>query len=208
MASDVDICNLALGHLGDEANVVSINPPDQSAQANYCSRFYPSSLSTVLDDHAWGFATKTVTLALLANGNSLWEYCYEAPSDIINMLAVFDYSAVGDINHGTIENQQEFSMELDAKGNQVIYTNQPNAMLKYVSYVTNTAQFPPKFVDALAWMLAANLAGIIVKGDVGVSASMKCMEAYKMALEKAIESDAQNRKITIRPTPAGIAARG
>lgn len=208
MSSVVDICNLALAHLGDEANVVSINPPDQSAQASYCSRFYPLSLSSVLADHTWGFATKTVTLALLANGNSLWAYCYEAPSDIINVIAVFDYAAVGDVNNGEIGNQQDFSMELDANGNQVVYTNQQNAMMKYVSHVTNTAHFHPKFVVALAWMLAANLAGIIIKGDVGVSASMKCMEAYKMALEKAIESDAQNRKVSARPTPAGIAARG
>ena len=30
MASDVDICNLALAQLGDSASVQSINPPDQS----------------------------------------------------------------------------------------------------------------------------------------------------------------------------------
>ena len=36
MSSDVDICNLALARLGDEANIVSISPPDQSAQAGYC----------------------------------------------------------------------------------------------------------------------------------------------------------------------------
>ena len=29
MSSDVDICNLALARLGDEANIVSISPPDQ-----------------------------------------------------------------------------------------------------------------------------------------------------------------------------------
>ena len=33
MASVVDLCNLSLARLGDEANVVSIEPPDGSAQA-------------------------------------------------------------------------------------------------------------------------------------------------------------------------------
>ena len=32
MASDVDICNLALAQLADSASVQIINPPDQSAQ--------------------------------------------------------------------------------------------------------------------------------------------------------------------------------
>jgi len=35
MSSDVDICNLSLARLGDEANVVSISPQDQSSQAGY-----------------------------------------------------------------------------------------------------------------------------------------------------------------------------
>ena len=33
MASDVDVCNLALSHIGDTANVASINPPDGSVQS-------------------------------------------------------------------------------------------------------------------------------------------------------------------------------
>lgn len=201
MASDLDICNLALARLGDEANVVSINPPDQSAMASYCAKFYPLSLSAALDDHNWGFATKTVTLALLTNSNTLWGYCYALPSDTINVIALFDVTTVGD------GNQQDFSVESDVNGNGVIYTNQANALLKYSAYVTNTAQFPPLFVDALAWKLASNIAGILIKGDVGVSAAIKCMQAYGAALKTAKESDTQNRKISPAPMPSGIAAR-
>ena len=41
MASVADICNMALGHLGDSATVASIDPPEGSAQAEHCARFYP-----------------------------------------------------------------------------------------------------------------------------------------------------------------------
>ena len=41
MASAVDICNLALSHLGDTATVASLDPPEGSAQAEHCARFYP-----------------------------------------------------------------------------------------------------------------------------------------------------------------------
>lgn len=232
MASDIDICNLALARLGDEANVSSINPPDQSAQANYCARFYPMSLASILDDHNWGFATKTATLALVTNSNSLWDYCYEVPSDMNNIIAVFDYQAEGDVNYGgnnsgtgindlygqgsadsyinraaSHGNQQAFSLEADALGNNLLYTNQASALLKYAAFVTDASKFPPSFVDALAWKLASNLAGIIVKGDVGVSASIKCIQAYMAALKSAKESDTQNRKVFPAPAPAGIAAR-
>ncbi len=234
MASDIDICNLALAHLGDEANVSSINPPDQSAQANYCARFYPLSLQAVLDDSNWGFATKTVTLATASvNDSNLWPYSYEVPSDMVNIIALFDANSAGDINYGgsvnsntgylygegslpgqgvanrfaTHGNQQNYSLELDSNGNAILYTDQVSALLKYAAYVTNTQSFPPSFVDALAWKLASNLAGVIIKGDVGVGAAIKCMQAYQAALINAINSDAQNRNVFPRPIPSGIAAR-
>ena len=45
----------------------------------------------------------------------------------------------------------------DANGNEVIYTNQANATLRYTGRVTDTTKFPPLFVDALGWLLAQGL---------------------------------------------------
>jgi hypothetical protein len=234
MASDVDICNLALARLGDEANVSSINPPDPSAQANYCAKLYALSLQAVLDDNNWGFATKTATLAAASvNDSSLWPYAYAVPSDLVNIIALFDVNATGDLNYGgsvnagngtlygagglsgpapgnrfaVHGNQQSYSLELDSNGNAILYTDQANALLKYAAYITNTQSFPPSFVDALAWKLASNLAGVIIKGDVGVGAAIKCMQAYQAALANAVNSDTQNRHVFPRPFPSGIAAR-
>ena len=86
-------------------------------------------------------------------------------------------------------------------------SDQPNAVLIYSAFVSNTQLFPPSFIDALAWRLAAHLAGPVIKGDVGVSASITCLKAYKESLANAIDSDAQNRHVFPRPIPAGIAAR-
>ena len=67
MASEVDICNLALAHLGDSATVASINPPEGSAQAEMCQRFYPIARDSLLEMHNWGFATRRKALAQLNN---------------------------------------------------------------------------------------------------------------------------------------------
>ena len=63
MASEVDICNLALSHLGDNATVASIDPPEGSAQAEHCSRFYPIARDTLLEMHNWNFSTRRAVLA-------------------------------------------------------------------------------------------------------------------------------------------------
>ena len=65
MASVVDICNLALGHLGDPATVSSIDPPEGSAQAQHCARFYPIARDSLLEMHSWNFSTYREALAHL-----------------------------------------------------------------------------------------------------------------------------------------------
>lgn len=208
MASDVQICNLALAHLGDEASVSSISPPDQSAQAAYCANFYPLALSMVLTDHDWQFAVKTVTLAQTSNPNALWKYCYQLPSDFMNVSALFDVNAIDDVNGlPATGSQQSYSVELSADGLQVLYTNQYGAMLKYSALVTNTAQFSPGFVEALSWRLAAYLAGPILKGDVGVAAAKTCMQMYAVALKSAKETDCQDRVVFPTYIPSAISAR-
>ena len=37
MATEVDICNLALAHLGDNATIASLKPPEGSAQAEHAA---------------------------------------------------------------------------------------------------------------------------------------------------------------------------
>jgi len=101
--SEVTICNLALSHLGDTAQVVSIAPPDSSVQAQLCARFYSVARNALLEMAAWGFATRRVTLAQVTNptldadGNGPWLYAYAAPSDLLNALAVVPAGSPDDV---------------------------------------------------------------------------------------------------------------
>ena len=76
MASEVEICNLALARLGDAATVVSIDPPEGSAQAEHCAMFYPMARDTLLAQHPWGFAQRRVRPARLAAGYLLPDDCF------------------------------------------------------------------------------------------------------------------------------------
>ena len=76
MASDVGICNLALSRLGDAATVSSIDPPEGSTQADLCATFYPMARDSLLEMHAWAFATRRVDLSLLTAETDAWVYAY------------------------------------------------------------------------------------------------------------------------------------
>ncbi len=101
--SEVTICNLALSHLGDTANVQSIAPPDSSVQAQLCARFYYVARNVLLESASWGFATRRITLAQVSNptldakGDGPWMYAYAVPSDMLTALAVVPAGSPDDV---------------------------------------------------------------------------------------------------------------
>lgn len=211
MPSEVDICNLALSHLGDTATVTSISPPEGSAQSEHCARFYPIARDALLELHPWSFATRRAALTLLTDTIDQWLYLYQMPNLVINVLAVIppdvtdDYylpNAYGDTYGYSPEVlpaagsyvPQPYQIETLASGVQVICTNQEDAVLRYTVKVTDPTQFSPLFVKVLGHLLASDLAGPLIKGEMG-AAEAKRQEAlaYKW-LAEATQSDAVQRQ--------------
>ena len=217
MASEVDICNLALGHIGDSATVSSLSPPEGSAQAEHCARFYPMARDSILEQHPWGFATFRTNLALLSDAWPEWQYCYAVPTDALNILAVLpplasndysvSYSTSGSMAYGDMSGMptvsggnyqpQPYSVESLDDGTDVIYTDQESAALRYSARVTDTTKFSPLFTDALSWLLASYLAGPVIKGDAGAAESKRCLQMFTAVMGKATISDANQRRNTI-----------
>jgi len=123
--SEVTICNLALGHLGDTATVASIKPPDNSVQAQLCARFYPIARNALLEMSTWGFATRRVKLALVANPTlaiaqgvdaaairGTWKYAYALPNAMINAIAVIPAEASDDYQASWGQNGDGFPYPL------------------------------------------------------------------------------------------------
>jgi hypothetical protein len=218
VATDVDICNLALGLLGDAATVASINPPEGSAQASHCARFYPIARDALLEMSTWGFATVRVVLAQVTCNYAQWRYEYEAPSDMVNSIAVLDsvacddyatayvagYYPYGAPNSGeAIYDPQPYAVEFDpVLGVAVILSNQENASLRYTQVVSDTTLFSPTFVSTLAYMLASYLAGPIIKGDAGMAVAKSMREQAMAMLAVSRPSDAnQGMQRVTQSTP-------
>ena len=204
MASEVSICNLALAHIGDRATVSSLSPPEGSAQAEHCARFYPQARDTILEMHTWGFATKRVVLAdssLVALVPSPWLYAYRLPSDSLKVISVLGPFASNDAE------SEPYEMEQGSDGSTVLYSNVEDAVCRYTARVDDTNKFPPLFVEALSWLLASMLAGPVLKGKTGVDAARSCYEKYLQVFFLAARSDANQRKNKPTHTAPWISAR-
>lgn len=225
MASELDICNLALAHLGDDATVTALVPPDGSAQADHCVRFYPMARDAVISTHAWNFATRRIDLALLDTDElpATWQYAYAKPNlclAAISVLAPVIPSVlnfpIGEFSTPALPGMpddtetQPFVMEILSDGSEVVFTNVEDAVMRYVVSINDTTKFTPLVVLAIARLLASMLAGPIIKGTTGMKIEREQREIFeKIDLPRAQAADARARKVNVYDTfvPDGLRSR-
>lgn len=224
MSSDIDICNLALSHLGDSASVSSIDPPEGSAQAEHCARWYPIARDTLLSSHAWNFASKRASLASLEyEVVAGWTHAYALPSDCLEAVAILDPNSTGDYTENYAnqdwhshsgyplrpsDTARDYVIESGTDGVPILFTNQQYAVLRYVYTVTDTTRFTPIVANAISWLLASYLAGPVVKGMEGAQMARACLQAYEnVELPKAKMHDARQRRVKQDLSPNWIKNR-
>lgn len=220
MASDVDICNLMLARLGDDATIAEIDPPEGSAQAEHCATFYPIARDSLQEMHDWNFNTKRVPLTpVTLPSNAGFIYAYAMPANTLRVIAILppnapdNYSAnLGaipgyagyslsdyyppDLNSSPVYIPQDFAVETDpTSGDLIILTNQELATARVTFRVTDTTKFSPLYIDTLGWYGASMLAGPLLKGDVGAAESKRCLQFAMGLLNKAAVSDSRQQQI-------------
>jgi hypothetical protein len=187
MASDVEISRLALSHIGDAARINSINPPDNSIQAQHCATFYPMARDELLEMHDWQFATKrwALELSMVDFPNGEWAYAYSLPSDYIRALKVCPQGAPLDYPGETFKIESDVT-ELDT----LLLCNVPDATLHYIYREEETGRYSPTFVSAFSLLLGAYLAGPIIKGKIGIALADALRQRARQTFMTASAMDA------------------
>jgi hypothetical protein len=170
MASAVQICNMALSHIGSHAVVSSIDPPDGSFEAAMCEQFYGQVRTELLEMGNWRFALARANLVEVTNNSDTWAYAYALPSDCLAARRVLRPGVgltVFATDRRNFQPNDNDSAPFTIEG-EVVYTNEEDAVLLYMRDVTDVNKFTPSFRAAFAVLLASYLAGPIVKGTEGL----------------------------------------
>lgn len=205
MATVVDLCNLSLGKLGDRAALTSIDPPEGSAQADHCARFWPIARDEALADNDWSFAsTWDDTIARLDVDHPVWQYVYTLPTDclVVRELRCTDGSSLL-----LDPNNPQFEMSTLSTGTLVLLSNYDLVALRFTRRVTDPTRYSPKMVAALVFLLASHLAGPVVKGKAGVQQAQAMYIAYQRVVAEAAVIDANQNSMRRDYTPGSIRAR-
>lgn len=159
MATETEICNLALSHLGVGKEIANLET-ENSAEASACRRFYQPTVERVLTDFPWPFATRFATLALVEEDpTEEWDFSYRYPADCLKLRRILSGSRQ-DAPNGRVA----YRLGSDASG-RLVYTDQDDATVEYTFNPTDTTLFDVMFVEALAYALAVNIAPRITAGD-------------------------------------------
>lgn len=216
MASEVDIANLALAHLGEDPAITSLDaPPSGGAHSKKAAIFYPIARNAMQEMHDWGFNTRRARLAELDLDNisegttavyqipDAFAYAYAWPAGCIKPRRVLLPGESDDAKG------QDFLVETLDDGTKVIFTNAEDAVLVYTQLVTDTTKFSPLFEIALSHLLASHLAGPIIKGREGRTVAAEHLKHAMLTIGQAAASDANARQQSAYSSaePEAIAAR-
>jgi hypothetical protein len=206
MATVVDLNNVALGLLGDRATLTSIDPPEGSAQADHCARFWPIARDEALASEDWQFASTYATVVALDEEHEHWTYVYTLPADcLIVREGRYGEDAVF---AGLDPVSPQFEMSTNASGTIVLLTHADVMSVRYTRRVTNPTRYPPKLVTAMAYLLASYLAGPIVKGKAGVQMSIAMRQMWDKLSKEAAVTDANQGSARHKFVPGLVRARG
>jgi len=146
--TQVQICNLALAKVGDDAAQIT-SLTDGSREAALCTKFYEPSLRELLSLHTWNFSKAYGELSASTTDPTFgWDFSYPLPADCIRPLELRSYNS-----SETYKLLDEWTVV-----GRNIYTNVQDAYIIYVKYETDPNAMTPLFIRALYTGLASKLA--------------------------------------------------
>lgn len=155
MATEVGIVNSALTKIGEKKITTLI---EGSPSANAAADQYVNLRDDLLRQHSWNFATMRVKLVQSATVPvSVFDFQYAVPADFIRVIEIHDNES----GWGRVR----YQIESDDADGTVIRSSATELWLRYVSKVTDPNRMPPDFREALAFMLARDLALAIAQSN-------------------------------------------
>lgn len=200
MASDVEIANMALSHLGADARITSLTPLDGTLEADYAAIYMPTARRMLLSSYEWAFATRRQTLAPLAQNPTGWGYAYGVPAGALKVWRLLGPGGRDDRD----------GLDFEREGNTLLANTNPVDAL-YTKDELNYSAYPPGFVSALAFMLASYFAGPLIRGSEGARTGQALRARALEEAAAAVQIDAN--AVAGRPeweydiTPSSIQAR-
>lgn len=183
-ASETEIANLALGHLGQSVEISNLQTT-RTPEAIALRTIYDTMRRATLRDFAWPFAHKIAALGLVStygvdvgHPTSEYKFAYRVPSDclIIRKLQ-------SGVNPDNRQSRIPFKTSRDASG-ALILTNLEDAVAEYTIDIQEVEKYTDDFVLAFSLRLAMYSAPKIC-GEDPFGMGKRAANMYRYEMENA-----------------------
>lgn len=145
MASSIEICNLALGFLGQNPILNLLDP--QNSQEQLCAQYYDPARRAVLEEVEWTFAVKRVII----EGDTLapeWGYQnrHILPGDLLRIVFCD--------NQNNERRYTDFDWRME---DGAVVADASKIFVRYVADIIDTNKFSANFIQCLAARLAVDM---------------------------------------------------
>lgn len=201
-ASETEIANLALSHLGVGTRI-AVLATERSQEANACRQFFDICRDAMLRDFSWPFATKIVDLVQVEEDpNVEWAYSYRYPSDCLKLVRI-----LSGVRNDTRQTRvpTKIVQDDDTTG-KIILCDLIDAQAEYTYCPTQIERWPADFVMALSFRLASYIAPMITGAD-PFKLRPQAMQFYEFEVGKAKANSANEEQVEDLPDTELINAR-
>lgn len=179
----VEIVNMALARIGENP-IQSLE--EGTVPANMAKMFYDPARRSALRDYVWNFALSVKSLAQLDEDGGDFSCVYALPADCLKILRLRGGNDFRERGH-----------VFTVRGGK-LYANVSPAKLEYVRDESDPSKFDDKFVEALSYKLASDLA-VPVKGSTDLMANF--MNVYTAKLGQAATLSAEEERNVLSENP-------
>lgn len=202
MASDLDICNMAIRHLAVTTGPIA-SLTERSKEAKACSLFLEQVRAEVLRDYPWAFATHVDLLALVEEEpTNDWLFSYRYPDNCVTFRRILSESQlrVSMFNANAIRYpinlpKIKFRVARDAVG-KLIYTNEEAPYGEWTELLTDPTDYPPDVVQSMALLLAGYI-GPSVAGADPLKLGDRAFKLYSIKIAQSKQNDGNESSLEL-----------
>lgn len=142
ITSKVDICNMALSHLGNNSTITNIDTPSNDKELTF-ALWYDVARQAALKEMMPNFALRRGRFAKLVETPAFgYGYAYDYPTFCLKVLGIGDVKDKE--NNYAVEGGRIYTDIDDADGLPV----------RYIRDITDVTKYSPEFKMAFSWYLA------------------------------------------------------
>jgi hypothetical protein len=185
MASQVEICNLALQKLGASL-IIDLSEGSQAADA--CNASYNHVRDSELRAHPWNFAIKRAVLAAdVATPAFDYSYQFTLPVDCLRVLPPVDYD-----------------VDWRIEGRKIVTNWTAPLYIRYIAQITDPNEYDRGFIEVLACAIALHLCETLTQSNQKLQ---NIGQMYQKAIRDAKRQNAFENISEDMPEDSWIVAR-